>query len=314
MSDQRHLQQQLNTPPSGFNSVSVLGDDWKGFINLFWNDHVLALVPPPIATEIRAALDAGSSEPAGFRFRLKSSAPFGEWSYIHHREPSGWELGHCEIQPCSANVSTVDAGTKYLKILSSDAPIIRAAYEVLFGCLSSPEIAKHLDVPTVERIAKRLNDLLPDPGRGNGTRSVEYRAELYDEIWSACRHLGYANATMALDDLVKLKQKDAGQQSAQATSPEDTWAVINLLAGALHSDGMHDAAIVQTACGLQAASEISNRLNDLWAARHPDHIDTPPPYCCCVVGVAELAGFEDRNKAVIRYDTIPGCIHGLVAA
>ena len=313
MSDQRPLQQQLNTPPSGFNSVSVIGDDWKGFINLCWNDHVLALVPPPIATEIREALDAGSNEPAGFRFRLKSSAPLGEWSYIHHREPSAWELGHCEIQPCSAYVSTVDASKKYLKILSTDAPIIRDAYEVLFGCLSRPEIAQHLDVPTVERIAKRLNGLLPVPGRGNRTSSVEYRAELYDEIWSACRDLGYANATMALEDLVKLK-KDSGQQSAQTTIPVDTWAVINLLAGASHSDGLHDAAIVQTARGLQAASEISNRLNDLWAAQHPDHMDTPPPYCCCVVGAAELAAFEERNKAVIRYDTIPGCIHGLVAA
>ncbi|SEJ56833.1 hypothetical protein SAMN05216201_11120 [Pseudomonas linyingensis] len=42
-----------------------------------------------------------------------------------------------------------------------EARIIRAAYEVLLGCVSSQQIAALLDVPTVERVAKQLNDLLP---------------------------------------------------------------------------------------------------------------------------------------------------------
>ncbi len=42
--------------PEGFGFVDVHGDEWKGHINLFWKDFPLALVPPPIATEIRTAL------------------------------------------------------------------------------------------------------------------------------------------------------------------------------------------------------------------------------------------------------------------
>lgn len=40
----------------GFGFVDVVGKEWVGHINLFWKDFPLALVPPPIATEIRAAL------------------------------------------------------------------------------------------------------------------------------------------------------------------------------------------------------------------------------------------------------------------
>jgi hypothetical protein len=112
---------------------------------------------------------------------------------------------------------------------------------------------------------------------------------------------------MALDDLVKFKQQCAGQlpTHGHATDAKDTWAVINLSAGAMRSDGLHDAAIVQTARGVSAASAISNRLNDLWKAEHPGIIGSPPPYCCCVLGSLELSGFELTNKAVIRHDTIP---------
>lgn len=42
--------------PDGFGFYDVLGDEWKGHINLFWKDFVLARLPPPLSTEIRAAL------------------------------------------------------------------------------------------------------------------------------------------------------------------------------------------------------------------------------------------------------------------
>jgi len=42
--------------PDGFGFVDVRGDEWKGYINFFWKDQCLALLPPPIATEIRAAI------------------------------------------------------------------------------------------------------------------------------------------------------------------------------------------------------------------------------------------------------------------
>ena len=42
--------------PDGFGFVDIRGEAWKGHINLFWKDFPLALVPPPIATEIRTAL------------------------------------------------------------------------------------------------------------------------------------------------------------------------------------------------------------------------------------------------------------------
>lgn len=42
--------------------------------------------------------------------------------------------------------------------------IIRAAYEVLLGCVKRPEIAALIDAPGVEKIAKQLNDLLPGYG------------------------------------------------------------------------------------------------------------------------------------------------------
>lgn len=40
----------------GFGFTDVRGQEWEGHINLFWKDYPLALVPPPLATEIRAAL------------------------------------------------------------------------------------------------------------------------------------------------------------------------------------------------------------------------------------------------------------------
>lgn len=42
--------------PDGFGFVDVCGDEWKGYINFFWKDYCLALLPPPLATEIRAAI------------------------------------------------------------------------------------------------------------------------------------------------------------------------------------------------------------------------------------------------------------------
>jgi hypothetical protein len=44
---------------------------------------------------------------------------------------------------------------------SRESATIRAAYEVLLGCLLKPEITAHLDAATVRQIAGRLNDLLP---------------------------------------------------------------------------------------------------------------------------------------------------------
>ncbi|HDS1721728.1 hypothetical protein NPS53_09460 [Pseudomonas putida] len=42
--------------PDGFGFVDVCGEEWKGYINFFWKSQCLALLPPPIATEIRAAI------------------------------------------------------------------------------------------------------------------------------------------------------------------------------------------------------------------------------------------------------------------
>ncbi|HHQ2714179.1 TPA: hypothetical protein ACSPMB_000007 [Pseudomonas aeruginosa] len=52
--------------PNGFGFVDVVGKGWEGHLNLFWKEQVLALVPPPIATEIRATLNA---------YRLEQLAP-----------------------------------------------------------------------------------------------------------------------------------------------------------------------------------------------------------------------------------------------
>ncbi|MBV2131997.1 ead/Ea22-like family protein [Pseudomonas sp. MAP12] len=65
---------------------------------------------------------------------------------------------------------TVEKLREYAKragIAAAPAPaapqsrVIRAAYEVLLGCVSTPQIAAMIDVPTVERVAKQLNALLP---------------------------------------------------------------------------------------------------------------------------------------------------------
>lgn len=45
--------------------------------------------------------------------------------------------------------------------VAQEPRVIRAAYEVLLGCVMSPQIATLIDAPTVERVAKQLNDLLP---------------------------------------------------------------------------------------------------------------------------------------------------------
>ncbi|UVE48867.1 hypothetical protein KS461_09875 [Pseudomonas chlororaphis] len=70
---------------------------------------------------------------------------------------------------------------------------IRAAYEVIYGMLSVPEIAAKLDVPTVEHIAKRLNDLLPGAGetqpqgepvaylcKAKGSKWLQYGSTVHD--------------------------------------------------------------------------------------------------------------------------------------
>ncbi|MEA8592284.1 hypothetical protein PZT57_26920 [Pseudomonas aeruginosa] len=44
--------------PNGFGFVDIVGKGWEGHLNLFWKDQVLAMVPPPTATEIRATLKA----------------------------------------------------------------------------------------------------------------------------------------------------------------------------------------------------------------------------------------------------------------
>ncbi len=51
--------------------------------------------------------------------------------------------------------------------LGEHSKTIRAAYEVLFGCLQAPEIAQRLDIPTVKNIAAKLNALLPGPDQLN---------------------------------------------------------------------------------------------------------------------------------------------------
>ncbi|HBO5516256.1 TPA: hypothetical protein L4559_005185 [Pseudomonas aeruginosa] len=51
--------------PNGFGFVDVVGKGWEGHLNLFWKDQVLALVPPPIATEIRSTLTAFKLEQLG---------------------------------------------------------------------------------------------------------------------------------------------------------------------------------------------------------------------------------------------------------
>lgn len=69
--------------PDGFGFVDVCGDDWVGHINLFWKDFPLSLVPPPIATEIRAAIilarqngdRAGVQAVAGYRDKLLDPVP-----------------------------------------------------------------------------------------------------------------------------------------------------------------------------------------------------------------------------------------------
>jgi len=44
------------------------------------------------------------------------------------------------------------------------------------------------------------------PPPEDGTTSDKYRAELYDEVWQRARDMGYANVTMALDDLAARTQ------------------------------------------------------------------------------------------------------------
>jgi hypothetical protein len=77
-----------------------------------------------------------------------------------HAQPAG----EC---PSSAKVVLLSSIKRLLAAPAAPAPaapqsrVIRAAYEVLLGCVSSPQIAALIDVPTVERVAKQLNDLLP---------------------------------------------------------------------------------------------------------------------------------------------------------
>lgn len=36
----------------GFNYVKVVGENWIGFINLFYDDDIVAMVPPPLSEKI----------------------------------------------------------------------------------------------------------------------------------------------------------------------------------------------------------------------------------------------------------------------
>lgn len=64
-----------------------------------------------------------------------------------------------------------------------DRGTIRTAYEILYGCTISQEIAKHLDIPTVEACAKRLNDMLPPYERETLVPRLDMARELVKEAW-----------------------------------------------------------------------------------------------------------------------------------
>lgn len=52
------------TVPEGFSVVDVTSPGYEGWVNLFWGDpkYVLALVPPGVAVQIKAALSAQAPE------------------------------------------------------------------------------------------------------------------------------------------------------------------------------------------------------------------------------------------------------------
>jgi len=105
--DQQHPNITQPERSSGFRFVDVVGDDWKGYINLFWGDQPLALVAPPMATAIRSEIVAQpSTVPAGFRYRVKSLGDKGDWHYVPDRAPNSDELEHCQIQAVSIQAGT----------------------------------------------------------------------------------------------------------------------------------------------------------------------------------------------------------------
>lgn len=68
---------------------------------------------------------------------------------------------------------------------SRESATIRAAYEVLLGCLLKPEITAHLDAATVRQIAGRLNDLLPGaPVEHSPSQAAMAPAKTVGALWS----------------------------------------------------------------------------------------------------------------------------------
>lgn len=55
---------------------------------------------------------------------------------------------------------------------------------------------------------------------GSGTTGLKYKAELYDEVWSSAKSVGFANVTDALTELAKLKA--ASEQEPIRSSAYDS--------------------------------------------------------------------------------------------
>lgn len=96
--------------------------------------------------------------------------------------------------------------TFHIESGSPEAATIRAAYEILLGCLSLTEVSKELDVTTVQKVAQRLNNLLP----GDPESDASEPAKTLGALWSIeqSRRLRIINAMEGQGPRVEVYKAD----------------------------------------------------------------------------------------------------------
>ena len=192
--------------------------------------------------------------------------------------------------------------------------IIRAAYEVLLGCVKRPEIAALIDAPGVENIAKQLNSLLPGPSdtaapeqQGQWVRVtpelIQHAQELQDD-WCADAQEGGIDGARPLPHWILDVLSSAGGTAAPEQAEQA--AIQELLPDEIHQMAVEEGQPAEDGNGYAFTAEEFDLFIDRLltkAAPPAQQLDDYPPcdYCGATVdympwhGSGMLNGIESRH-------------------
>lgn len=138
-------------------------------------EQLLAAAPTPPAGPWESPCTPPAQQPSVFWVLFDATGPE---KFIKKMMPEGF-LAFFDNESDARRAKAQNPGTDFKRVEYYKAPpaqqshVIRAAYEVLLGCIKRPEIAALIDTAGVEKIAKQLNNLLP----GHGDTAAPEQAE-----------------------------------------------------------------------------------------------------------------------------------------